>query len=64
MSLAFAGTTFILLAIWIAIIVLAIWLIVKIVKAFRAHFERVAHIESTLVAISEQLDQMSRKRAD
>jgi hypothetical protein len=37
---------------------------VKAVKAFRAHFERVAHIESTLVAISNQLDQMSRERTD
>jgi hypothetical protein len=49
-------------AVIIAVIILVIWLIVKAVKAIKAHFERVAHIESTLVAIREHLEQTSCER--
>jgi uncharacterized membrane protein len=60
MSVAFPVISTVLFAIVIAIIVLVIWLIVKAVKAVKAHFERVARIESALAAIREELDRRSQ----
>jgi flagellar biogenesis protein FliO len=55
----------IILGVWllviIAIIVVVILLIVKVCKSFKAHFARVAHIESKLVSINEQIGQMNQK---